>query len=82
MLIPKPTPPSQLRNKIAQLERDNRECNTKVSLLLEIIEGQSQSISDAIVVIELHDHEHIDLQILEVDLEESMNITNEKLIAL
>jgi hypothetical protein len=80
--IPIPTPPSQLRNKIAQLERDNRECNTKVSLLLEIIEGQSQIIADAIVVIELHDHEHIDLQVLEVDLEESINITNEKLIAL
>jgi hypothetical protein len=80
--IPNPTPPRQLRNKIAQLERDNRECNTKVSLLLEIIEGQSQIIADAIVVIELHDHEHIDLQVLEVDLEESIKITNEKLIAL
>jgi hypothetical protein len=82
MLIPKPTPPSQLRNKIAQLERDNRECNTKVSLLKEIIEGQSQIITDAIRVIELHDHEHIDLQVLEVDLEESINITNEKLAVL
>jgi hypothetical protein len=73
---------SQHRNLIAQLQRDNRKCNTKVSALLEIIEHQSQSIADAIVIIELHDNEHVDLQILELDLEESIAVTNEKLINL
>tara|TARA_R110000787_G_C13443348_1_gene446662 strand:- start:30306 stop:30548 length:243 start_codon:yes stop_codon:yes gene_type:complete len=80
--MPTPIRASQHRNLIAQLQRDNRECNTKVSVLLEIIEGQSQIIADAIVVIELHDNEHVDLQVLEVDLEESIAVTNEKLIAL
>jgi hypothetical protein len=82
MLVPTPTPPRQLRNKIAQLECDNRECNRKVSVLLEIVEGLSQSITDAIVVIELHDNKHKDLEILEVDLEESITVTNEKLLTL
>jgi hypothetical protein len=80
--MPTPIRASQHRNLIAQLQRDNRECNTKVSMLLEIIEHQSQIIADAVVVIELHDHEHVDLQVLEVDLEESIAITNEKLINL
>tara|TARA_R110000782_G_scaffold181815_1_gene272083 strand:+ start:438 stop:680 length:243 start_codon:yes stop_codon:yes gene_type:complete len=80
--MPAPIRASQHRNLIAQLQRDNRECNTKVSMLLEIIEHQSQSIADAIVIIELHDNEHVDLQILELDLEESIAVTNEKLIAL
>tara|TARA_R110000772_G_scaffold109646_2_gene212933 strand:+ start:1027 stop:1269 length:243 start_codon:yes stop_codon:yes gene_type:complete len=80
--MPAPIRASQHRNLIAQLQRDNRVCNTKVSMLLEIIEHQSQSITDAIVIIELHDNEHVDLQILELDLEESIAVTNEKLIAL
>ena len=80
--MPTPIRASQHRNLIAQLQRDNRECNTKVSALLEIIEHQSQIIADAIVIIELHDNEHVDLQILELDLEESIAVTNEKLIAL
>ena len=82
MIVPTPTPARQLRNKIAQLECDNRECNRKVSVLLEIVEGLSQSITDGIVVIELHDNKHRDLAILEVDLEESIKVTNEKLLAL
>jgi hypothetical protein len=80
--MPAPIKASQHRNLIAQLQRDNRKCNTKISMLLEIIEHQSQSIADAVVVIELHDNEHVDLQILEVDLEESIAVTNEKLINL
>jgi hypothetical protein len=80
--MPIPIRASQHRNLIAQLQRDNRECNRKVSVLLEIVEGQSQSITDAIVVIELHDNKHKDLKILEVDLEESIKVTNEKLLAL
>jgi hypothetical protein len=80
--MPTPIRASQHRNLIAQLQRDNRECNRKVSVLLEIIEYQSQIIADAVVVIELHDHEHVDLQVLELDLEESIAVTNEKLINL
>jgi hypothetical protein len=80
--MPTPIKASQHRNLIAQLQRDNRECNRKVSLLLEIIEHQSQIIADAVVVIELHDNEHVDLQVLALDLEESISVTNEKLINL
>jgi hypothetical protein len=80
--MPIPIKASQHRNLIAQLQRDNRVCNTKVSMLLEIIEHQSQIIADAVVVVELHDHEHVDLQVLELDLEESIAVTNEKLINL
>ena len=80
--MPTPIKASQHRNLIAQLQRDNRECNRKVSVLKEIIEHQSQIIADAVVVIELHDNEHVNLQVLEVDLEESISVTTEKLINL
>jgi len=82
MEAPNPTPPSQRRNKIAQLERDNRECNSKVSVLLEIIEGLSHSINDAVDTIALHEHNDSALMILEADLTELLDVTNEQLIAL
>jgi hypothetical protein len=80
--MPIPIRASQHRNLIAQLQRDNRECNCKVSVLLEVVDGLLQSVSDAVVVIELHDNKHKDLAILEVDLDESIKVTNEKLLAL
>ena len=82
MEVPNPTPPRQLRNKIAQLERDNRECNAKVSALLEIIDGLTHSLNDAIDTIALHEHNDNALMLLEADLGELLNVTNEKLIAL
>ena len=82
MEVPNPTPPRQLRNKIAQIERDNRECNTKVSVLLEIIDGLTHSLNDAVDTIALHEHNDNALMILEADLTELLDVTNEQLIAL
>jgi|TARA_R110000764_G_scaffold43254_1_gene97302 hypothetical protein len=82
MEAPNPTPPSQRRNKIAQLERDNRECSRKIEVLREIIEGLSHSINDAVDTIALHEHNDNALMILEADLTELLDVTNEQLIAL
>ena len=82
MIAPNPTPPSQHRNMIAQLQRDNKECNTKVSMLLEIVNGLSHSLSDAVDTIALHEHNDNALMILEADLDELLNVTTEKLINL
>ena len=82
MDIPSPTPPSQHRNLIAQLQRDNRDCNRKVSILLQMIEGLSHSINDAIETIAMHEHNDSALMVLEADLAESINVTNEQLIEL
>ena len=82
MEAPNPTPPSQRRNKIAQLERDNRECNSKVSVLLEIIEGLSHSINDAVDTVSKHKRNDRALKILVADWTELLDVTNEQLIAL
>jgi len=79
MIVPNPTPPSQLRNKIAQLQCDNKECNHKVSVLLEIIDGLSHSLNDAVDTISLHEHNDNALMILEADLGELLNVTTEQL---
>ena len=80
MEAPNPTPPSQRRNKIAQLERDNRECNSKVSVLLEIIEGLSHSINDGVDTVSKHQHNDSALKILVADWTELLEVTNEQLI--
>jgi len=80
MEAPNPTPPSQRRNKIAQLERDNRECNSKIEVLLEIIDGLKHSVEDAVDTIALHEHNDSALMILEADLTELLTVTNEQLI--
>jgi hypothetical protein len=80
MEAPNPTPPSQRRNKIAQLERDNRECNSKISVLLEIIDGLNHSVEDAVDTIALHEHNDSALMILEADLTELLHVTNEQLL--
>jgi hypothetical protein len=73
---------SQHRNKIAQLQRDNRECNRKVSVLLEVVDGLTHSLNDAIDTIALHEHNDNALKLLEADLGELLNVTNEQLINL
>ena len=79
MNVPNPTPPSQHRNKIAELQRDNRNLNSKVSTLLELISGLSHSLSDAVDTIKLHEHNDKALMLLEADLEESLQVTEEQL---
>jgi hypothetical protein len=80
--MPIPIRASQHRNLIAQLQRDNRECSRKVSVLLEIVGGLSHSLNDAIDTIALHEHNDNALKLLEADLGELLNVTNEQLINL
>jgi hypothetical protein len=79
MNIPNPTPPGQLRNKIAELQRDNRNYHDRVQVLLGIISGLSHSLNDAVDTIALHEHNDCALMILEADLGESLNVTTEQL---
>ena len=80
--IPTPTPPRQLRNKIAQLEKDNRDCNTKVYKLLLIVDGLLVALNDGVDTIACHEHNDAALQRLEHDYELLIDKTNEGLIKL
>ena len=82
MKIPAPTTPRHLRNKIAQLQCDNRLCNYKVSELLLLVESLFHSISDTIAIIERHEHNDSVLIILESDLAELLEVANDKLLNL
>ena len=52
---------------------------SKVSTLLELISGLSHSLSDAVDTIKLHEHNDKALMLLEADLEESLQVTEEQL---
>lgn len=82
MNVPTPTPPRQLRNKIAQLQRDNRYYNYKASELSLLVEYMDHSISDAIETIKAHEHKDIALMVLEADLAELLIVVNEKALGL
>ena len=82
MIVPNPTLPSQHRNKIARLERVNRNDSRKIAVLLDIINGLSHSVEDAVDTIALHEHNDNALMRLEADLTELLDVTNEQLIAL
>ena len=82
MNIPTPTPPRQLRNKIAQLQRDNRYCNYKASELSLLVEHMDHSISDAIETIKAHEHNDTALMVLEADLAELLIVVNDKVLDL
>ena len=82
MNVPTPTPPRQLRNKIAQLQRDNRYCNYKASELMLLVECMLHSISDAITTIEAHEHNDTVLMVLEADLAELLIVVNDKVLVL
>ena len=80
--LPTPTPPRQLRNKIAQLELDNRVGNTKVSKLLLLVDGLLLALNDGVDTIAVHEHNDVALQRLEHDYELLIDRTNEELINL
>ena len=82
MNVPTPTPPRQLRNKIAQLQRDNRYCNYKASELSLLVEAMSHSISDAIDIIKAHEHNDTVLMVLEADLAELLVVVNDNVLKL
>ena len=82
MNVPNPTPPSQHRNKIAELQRDNRNLMRQVSMLLDVTEGLKNSISDAAFEITFAEHDHKEIMVLKADLEHSLDIANDKLVNL
>ena len=82
MKMPPPTLPRQLRNRIAQLQCDNRLCNYKVSELLLLVESMFHSISDTIAIIERHEHNDTVLMVLEADLAALLEVANDKLLNL
>ena len=82
MKIPTPINQRHLRNKIAQLQCDNRLCNYKVSELLLLVESMFHSISDTIAIIEGHEHNDTVLMVLESDLAELLEVANDKLLNL
>ena len=79
MNVPNPTPPSQLRNKIAELQRDKKNLMSQVSTLLDVINGLSHSLNDAVDTVKLHEHNDNALMQLEADLEESLRVTEDQL---
>ena len=68
MQIPKPTLPSHHRGKIAQLQRDNRQLNEKMSKLLLLLDAIYATIAEAVITIESHEHNDKALMLLEADL--------------
>ena len=68
LTVPKPTLPSHHRGKIAQLQRENRQLNEKVSKLLLLLDGVYATIAEAVITIESHEHNDKALMLLEADL--------------
>ena len=68
MQIPKPTLPSHHRGKIAELQRDNRQLNEKMSKLLLLLDAIYATIAEAVITIESHEHNDKALMMLEADL--------------
>ena len=68
MQTPKPTLPSHHRGKIAELQRENRQLNEKVSKLLLLLDAIYATIAEAVITIESHEHNDKELMLLEADL--------------
>jgi sulfur transfer complex TusBCD TusB component (DsrH family) len=68
MEVPKPTLPSHHRGKIAQLQRENRQLNEKMSKLLLLLDAIYATIAEAVITIESHKHNDKALMLLEADL--------------
>jgi hypothetical protein len=68
MEVPKLIFASHHRGKIAELQRDNRQLNEKVSKLLLLLDGVYETIADAVITIESHEHNDKALMLLEADL--------------
>ena len=68
MQIPKPTLPSHHRGKIAELQRENRQINEKVSKLLLLLDAIYATIAEAVITIESREHNDKALMLLEADL--------------
>ena len=68
LTVPKPTLPSHHRGKIAELQRENRQLNEKVSKLLLLLDAIYATIAEAVITIESHEHNDKALMLLEADL--------------
>ena len=57
-----------LIGRTLKLQRDNRQLNEKVSKLLLLLDGVYETIADAVITIESHEHNDKALMLLEADL--------------
>ena len=68
MQIKKPTLASHHRGKIAELQRENRQLNEKVSKLLLLLDAIYATIAESVITIESHEPSDGGLMMLEADL--------------
>ena len=57
-----------LIGRTLKLQRENRQLNEKVSKLLLLLDGVYETIADAVITIESHEHNDKALMLLEADL--------------
>ncbi len=57
-----------LIGRTLKLQRDNRQLNEKVSKLLLLLDGVYETIAEAVITIESHEHNDKALMLLEADL--------------
>ena len=68
LTVPKPTTTSELRGRILKLQHQNLLLNEKVSKLLLLLDGVYETIAEAVITIESHEHNDKALMLLEADL--------------
>ena len=57
-----------LIGRTLKLQRENRQLNEKMSKLLLLLDGVYETIADAVITIESHEHNDKALMLLEADL--------------
>jgi hypothetical protein len=71
-------PQGTLRDRIAALEKENRDYKHKSKVLNELVDGMCLTVSAAIVTIEGHEHNDKELMLLEADLTELVSMAREE----
>ena len=74
--------PIHYRQLVAQLQKDNRECNTKTSKLLLIVDGLIDALNSASSCISDHDHNDSALRSERFHIDSVVEDTYERLTAL
>ena len=82
MPISKPILPSELRGRILKLQHQNLLLNEKVSKLLLLLDGVYETIAEAVITIESHEHNDKALMLLEADLSALNDAINFNLLGL
>jgi hypothetical protein len=75
-------PRSTLRDRVAALQKENKEYKHKVDVLTKLVEGLCETVSIAVVTIEGHEHDDKELMLLEADLTELISMANDEVSSL